>query len=85
MQTLSLAKHLPAAGFRVRVVCPDARQISAERCAELPLTEIPHLDLPILGWFVRRLLAQELAKSPPDLIHIQQRFAPPFGTWLCEG
>jgi len=84
VQTLNLARNLPEAGFEVHVVCADASQISPERREELPITEVAHLDTPVIGWIVRRMLASELAAHPPDLIHVQQRSELPFGLWLAR-
>lgn len=84
MQTLNLAVHLPTVGFRVRLICLDARQFSPIRRKELNIREVGQTQLPIFGRLARRSLARELAKSPPDLIHIQQRSALALGSWLAQ-
>jgi glycosyltransferase involved in cell wall biosynthesis len=81
VQTLNLARYLPDHGFETEVVCPDARLLAPERRAELNVTEVAYVEVPVLRRIVRRLFIRELAKDPPDLIHIQQRSA----AWLGVG
>ena len=84
MQTISLARHLPSAGFAARILCPDARQLPASRRAELDVSEVSHLETPVLGAITRRLLLRELSQDPPQLLHVQQRSALPLGQWLAR-
>lgn len=84
MQVINLARHLPQAGFRVRILCPDASLLPASRRAELDVTEVAYLGVPVLNWAVKRLLLRELAEEPPDLVHVQQRSALPLGQWLAR-
>ncbi|MCA9054925.1 MAG: glycosyltransferase family 4 protein [Planctomycetaceae bacterium] len=83
MQTINLARHLPQVGFTGRIVCSDARQLPPDRRAELNVTEIGQLDVPLLRPIVRRLFLRELRRKPPVLVHVQQRSALPFGQWLA--
>lgn len=84
VQTLNLARRLPEVGFQGRIVCPDARVLSADRRAEFSIIELGQLDIPVLGPIVRRLFLRELRRNPPDLIHVQQRSALAFGQWLAR-
>ena len=52
--TLRLAERLPAEGFRVRIVTPDAKMVSASRRSKLSIAEYPHLLSPVIGCVVRR-------------------------------
>jgi glycosyltransferase involved in cell wall biosynthesis len=83
VQTINLARHLPGSGFEARIVCPDARLLPRDRRAQLNVTEISQLDLPVLGPLMRRLYLRELRRQPPHLIHVQQRSALPFGQQLA--
>lgn len=84
MQTLNLARRLPEAGFRARIVCPDARLLPPHQRSELDVTEVSQLDVPVLGPIMRRLFLRELRRDPPDLVHVQQRSALPLGQWLAR-
>ena len=82
--SLRLAEHLPLNGFRCDVVCPDARQVDAERRRELHIREYSHLQLPLWGRVVMRMMLRKLRLDPPDLIHIQSRHAARHGMWLAR-
>lgn len=82
--SLRLAEHLPLNGFRCSVVCPDARQVDAERRRELHIREYSHLQLPVWGRVVMRMMLRQLKPDPPDLIHIQSRQAARHGMWLAR-
>lgn len=82
--SLRLAEHLPLNGFRCDVVCPDARQVDAERRRELHIREYSHLQLPLWGRVVMRMMLRKLRLDPPDLIHIQSRHATGHGMWLAR-
>ncbi|MFV0442969.1 MAG: glycosyltransferase family 4 protein [Planctomycetaceae bacterium] len=84
VQTINLARRLPEAGFRARIVCQDASLLPPDRRSELNLTEITQLDLPVLGRIMRRLYLRELRRNPPQLLHVQQRSALPLGQWLAK-
>lgn len=84
MQVINLAQQLPAAGFQARILCPDAGLLPASRRAELDVTEVAYLGVPLMGWVVKQLLLRELAEQPPDIVHVQQRTALPFGQWLAR-
>ena len=81
--TLRLAENLKAHDVGARVVCGDAKIVRSERRAKLPLSEYPHIGVPLWGRVVRELMRRELAESPPDLIHIQSWGAYPHGSWLA--
>ncbi|OYW18608.1 MAG: glycosyl transferase family 1, partial [Planctomycetales bacterium 12-60-4] len=83
--TLRLAEHLPDLGFRVAVVCPNARSVDPEQRRSLGIVEYPYLQVPVWGRFVLEMLARELDEHDrPDLIHIQSRNAIPQGLWLAR-
>jgi glycosyltransferase involved in cell wall biosynthesis len=82
--SLRLAEHLPLNGFRSSVVCPDARQVECERRRELQIREYSHLQLPLWGRVVMRMMVRQLRLDPPDLIHIQSRRAARQGMWLAR-
>lgn len=84
MQTINLAGRLPEAGFSGRIICPDAALLPPDRRAALNVTEVTHLETPVLGGILRRLVLRELRKNPPRLIHVQQRSALWFGLWLAR-
>ena len=60
VQTLNLARRLPAAGFHARIVCADAGLLPPGQRAEFNVTEIPQLDSRVLGPIVQRLFLREL-------------------------
>src|SRR5665213_816711 len=82
--TLRLAEHLPQHVFRVSVVCPDARRVELEKRRELQIREYSHLQLPVWGRVVMRMMLKKLRLDPPDLIHIQSRNALRQGMWLAR-
>lgn len=82
--TLRLAEHLPDAGFRVNVACPDARMVEPETRTQLRITEYPYLQAPVWGRVVRSLMARGLTAEMPDLIHVQSRNAAAQGAWLAR-
>lgn len=84
LYTLRLAEHLPQHGFRVKVACPDASRVEPERRRELNIREFSHLQVPVWGQVVMRMMLQQLKLDPPDLIHIQSRSAARWGMWLAK-
>lgn len=82
--TLRLAERVPENGFRSTVICPDARQIEAEKRRELRISEYFHLQLPLWNCVVKRMMLQQLRIDPPDVIHIQARNAACTGMWLAR-
>ena len=82
--TLRLAEHLLQHGFRAKVICPDARMVEADKRAELPIVEYPHLLAPMWGWVARHWMRNDVLEDPPALIHIQSRRLLPLGTWLAK-
>jgi glycosyltransferase involved in cell wall biosynthesis len=82
--SLRLAEHLPQHGLRSSVACPDARQVEPERRRELNIREFSHLQLPLWGRVVMRMMLQQLRLDPPNLIHIQARNALRSGMWLAR-
>lgn len=82
--SLRLAERLPGAGFRCSVVCPDARIVDPERRRELQIREVAHVQMPLWGQVVMRLMHRLLKQDPPDLIHIQSRAATRQGIWLAR-
>lgn len=82
--SLRLAERLPQHGFRAMVACPDARRVEAERRRELNIREFSHLQIPVWGQVVMRMMLQQLKLDPPDLIHIQSRNAARWGMWLAK-
>jgi len=84
MQAINLARHLPVAGFEISILCRDAALLPASRRGGLNVAEVHYLDLPLLGRLVRRLLLREIAREPPDLLHVLHRSAMPLGQWLAR-
>ena len=82
--SLRLAEHLPVYGMRSAVACPDARRVEPERRRELQIREFSHLQLPLWGCVVVRMMLQQLKNDPPDLIHIQSRNVAHHGMWLAR-
>ena len=82
--SLRLAEQLPSQGMRSVVVCPDARRVEPERRRELQIREFSHLQLPLWGCVVVRMMLRQLQLDPPDLIHIQSRNVAQQGTWLAR-
>lgn len=82
--TLRLAEYLSNHDYRVKVVCPCARMVEAEKRADLPILEYPHLLTPLWGYVIRSWLRKDLLEDPPALIHIQSRHLLPLGTWLSH-
>jgi glycosyltransferase involved in cell wall biosynthesis len=82
--TLRLAEQLPQRGFRVNVICPDARTVERERRRELHIEEASQLDWPIWGRVARGMLLRRLWQDPPDLIHIQSRGALSQDAWIAQ-
>lgn len=82
--TLRLAEHLPEEGIGVSVICPNAQMVEAEQRRLLGILELPYLQVPVWGHIVLRMLTQQLAQHPPQLIHIQSRNAIPQGLWLAK-
>ena len=82
--SLRLAEHLPMQGMRSVIVCPDARRVEPERRRELQIREFSHLQLPIWGCVVVRMMLRQLKLEPPDLIHIQSRNVAQQGMWLAR-
>lgn len=82
--SLRLAEHLPSNGFRSSVICPDASRVDADLRRELHICEYSHLNLPLWGRIVLRMILRQLQLEPPDLIHIQARNALPQGIWLAR-
>ncbi len=82
--SLRLAEQLPLQGMRSVVVCPDARRVEPERRRELQIREFSHLQLPLWGCVVVRMMLRQLQLDPPDLIHIQSRNVAQQGMWLAR-
>jgi glycosyltransferase involved in cell wall biosynthesis len=82
--SLRLAEHLPLKGMRSVVVCPDARRVEPDRRRELQIREFSHLQLPLWGCVVVRMMLRQLQIDPPDLIHIQSRHVAQQGMWLAR-
>lgn len=82
--TLRLAQYTTEYGIKTRVVCPDATKVDPGMRSKLDLLEYRHLNVPLLGQIVIRLVKQELMKNPPDLIHIQSRHVLQQGQWLAR-
>ncbi len=84
MYTLRLAEHLSAHNIESRVICADARMVEVKRREELKIAEYPHLTTPVAQRITLEILARELQKKPPDLIHIQSREMLAQGVWLAR-
>ncbi|MEZ6065275.1 MAG: glycosyltransferase family 4 protein [Planctomycetaceae bacterium] len=84
MQTVNLARKLPERGFDAEIACTDAGLLPQADRAALNVMEIAYLEVPVLRRIVRKLFARELAKEPPDLIHVQHRAAATLGLWLAQ-
>ena len=84
LYSLRLAEHLSQHGLRSSVACPDARRVEPERRRELNIREFSHLQLPLWGQVVMRMMLQQLRMDPPDLVHIQARNALRSGMWLAR-
>lgn len=82
--SLRLAERLPLNGIRSSLVCPDARQVEPERRRELHISEFSHLNWPVWGGVVMRMMRRQYQLDPPDLIHIQARNAARQGMWLAR-
>ncbi|HEY0983420.1 glycosyltransferase family 4 protein [Schlesneria sp.] len=82
--SLRLAEHLSAYGLRSTLACPDAGRVEPERRRELQIREFSHLQLPLWGCVVVRMMLQQLKLDPPDLIHIQSRNVAHHGMWLAR-
>jgi len=82
--TLRLAEHLGARGVRVRVLCRDASMVEPSRREALQLREAHHLQTPVWGHVVAESVRREIARDPPDLIHIQSWGAYRYGAWLAR-
>lgn len=82
--TLRLAENLGDEGFEVRVICPDASLVPAEKRSKLGIEEYRYLETPFLGRMVLRSLARQLLLRPPDLIHVQSREALANGTKFAD-
>ena len=82
--SLRLAERLPLNGVRSSLVCPDARQVEPERRRDLHISEFSHLNWPVWGKVVMRMMLRQFQLDPPDLIHIQARNAVTQGMWLAR-
>lgn len=81
--TLRLAQHLPAEGIAAQVMCPDAQLVEGAQRRALAIHEYPHLDMPVVGPVILRMLLRDLRRAVPDVIHIQSRRVLRQGTWLA--
>lgn len=82
--TLRLVRRLPECGVSARIICPDAKLVDPEQRVKLGIRESPWLDSLFWGRVTLGLLARELSRTPPDLIHIQSRRVLAQGTWLAR-
>lgn len=82
VQSLALIQGLVHHGYQVRVVCPDASVIPAEKRAGFTIFERPALDWPFVWPMVWRWLERDLAAQIPDVIHAQHRRMLPLAKWL---
>lgn len=82
--TLRLAELLPMQGIRTRVYCRDAAVVEAARRETLGIREIAHLQAPVWGRLMLASARREIARQPPDIVHIQSWPAYPYGAWLAR-
>ncbi|MEX1230909.1 MAG: glycosyltransferase family 4 protein [Planctomycetaceae bacterium] len=71
--TMGLAEHLGQYGFEPTILCPEAQLLDAVDRSRLRITECRHLQIPVWGKVVTRLLGREWSNQPPQFIHIQSR------------
>ena len=81
--TLNLAQRLPELGVHSAICCADAHLIPDGQRPGLDIREVPYLTSPVAGRLVEYLLARDLSRDPPDLIHVQQRTMLPIGRRLA--
>lgn len=82
--SLRLAKGLPSRGIAPQVICPDAQLVDPAQRRSLGLREVPRLDSPLWGRLSVSLLARELIRNPPRMIHVQSRRVLWQGNWLAR-
>lgn len=82
--TLELAESLPAAGFDVLTVAPNADRVERSRREALQIHVLPHLDSPLIWRVIANWLTHDFAAHPPDLIHVQSQVVAHVGAYLAE-
>ncbi|MGE3313821.1 MAG: glycosyltransferase family 4 protein [Planctomycetaceae bacterium] len=82
--TLRLAELLPNLGIKTRLYCRDATVIEPARRDALGIRELTQMHTPVLGRLMLESARRELARQPPDLVHIQSWSAYSYGAWLAR-
>jgi glycosyltransferase involved in cell wall biosynthesis len=82
--TLRLADGLAAHQIETAIVTPNAECVSPCRRERLSVSVYPRLNFPVWGRIVRESIIRDLAKNPPDLIHIHSWAMYRLGTWLAK-
>ncbi|RMG34706.1 MAG: glycosyltransferase family 1 protein [Planctomycetota bacterium] len=82
--TLELAESLPAAGFDVWTVCPNADRLDRSLHEPLHVHVVPYLDSPVIWRVVANGLVHDFAANPPDLVHVQSHAMAHVGVYLAE-
>ncbi|QDU78425.1 Alpha-D-kanosaminyltransferase [Polystyrenella longa] len=82
--TMRLCNAFTQKDIQFEVITPEAHLLSAEDIDRWHISEYRHLDLPIWGRIVQRLIERDLLDSPPDLIHVQSGSLADFGLNLAD-
>ncbi len=82
--TLALAESLPAVGFDVTTVAPNADRVERSRHESLHIHVMPHLDSPVVWRIVANWLTHDFSSRPPDLIHVQSQAVAHVGAYLAD-
>ncbi len=73
--TLRLAEQLPALGFKPLVVSPNSERVPESSHSQIEFLDYAFLDTPVLGKLVAAIVARDLQKHEPVLVHVQSRQA----------
>ncbi|MAT16395.1 MAG: glycosyl transferase family 1 [Planctomyces sp.] len=82
--TMRLCNAFTQRGIDFEVITPDAQMLNPEDILKWHISEYRHLDLPIWGRIVQKLIERDLLDDPPDLIHVQSGSLADFGLNLAE-
>ncbi|MCA9042559.1 MAG: glycosyltransferase family 4 protein, partial [Planctomycetaceae bacterium] len=82
--TMRLCNAYTERDIQFEVITPDAHLLSPEDIKRWHISEYRHLDLPVWGRIVQRLIERDLLDSKPDLIHVQSGSLADFGVNLMS-
>lgn len=80
--TIRLCSGLKQRDIDFEIITPDARLLPEQPGDDWNISEYKHLNTPVWGALVRKLIKQDVIHHPPQLIHVQSPTFARFGLEL---